>query len=122
MKSSFVFFTLIAFVSAGSLRQKRAPQNGVRRGGQTIVLKEVGGIPGNECMTFTNAGQAVNAACVNTAADRQVTPSTINGKNVLLIQRSFTAGFRRDLVNKQACLASNGQTLLAQDCATATPP
>lgn len=49
-----------------------------------------------------------------------MTPSTLNGKNVLLVQRSFTAGFRSDLVGKQACVGNNGTTFLAQDCATAT--
>lgn len=62
----------------------------------------------------------MDAACVDTAADRQITPSTLNGQNVLLVQRSFTAGFRADLVGKQACVGNNGTTFLAQDCATAT--
>lgn len=61
----------------------------------------------------------VDAACVNTAADRQMTPSTLGGQNVLLVQRTFTAGFRTDLVNKQACVGFNGTTFLAQDCAGA---
>lgn len=34
------------------------------------------------------------------------------------MQRSFTADFRADLVGVQACVASNGQTLLAEDCAS----
>lgn len=63
-------------------------------------------------------GEIVDAACVNTAADRQITPSTLNGQNVLLVQRTFTSGFRADLVNKQACVAFNGTTFLAQDCAS----
>lgn len=65
-------------------------------------------------------GEIVDAACVNTAADRQITPSTLNGQNVLLVQRSFTADFRSDLVNKQACVGNNGTTFLAQDCAAVT--
>jgi hypothetical protein len=60
----------------------------------------------------------VDAGCVNTAADRQITPfATSSGTNVLLIQRSFTAGFRPNLVNKQACVGFNGMTFLAHDCA-----
>lgn len=55
---------------------------------------------------------------MNTAADRQMTPSTLNGQNVLLVQRTFTADFRSDLVNKQACVGFNGTTFLAQDCAS----
>lgn len=57
---------------------------------------------------------------MNTAADRQMTPSTLNGEDVLLVQRTFTSDFRADLVNKQACVGFNGTTFLAQDCATAT--
>ncbi|KAH8655034.1 hypothetical protein BGZ60DRAFT_334955, partial [Tricladium varicosporioides] len=92
----------------------------VTRGATTIVMKEVGGIPGNECLTFRNNGEMVDAACVNTAADRQVTPSTSSsGASVLLVQRSFTADFRSDLVGKQACIGFNGTTFLAQDCAGA---
>ena len=63
----------------------------------------------------------VDAACVNTAADRQITPSTdASGNSVLLVQRTFTAGFRPDLVGVQACVGSNGTDFLAQDCATST--
>lgn len=65
-------------------------------------------------------GEIVDAACVNTAADRQMTPSTLNGQDALLVQRTFTAGFRSDLVNKQACVGFNGTTFLAQDCSTAS--
>jgi hypothetical protein len=64
-----------------------------------------------------SAGEMVDAACVNTAADRQVTPSTsASGANVLLVQRSFDAGFRADLVGKQACVGFNGTTFKAVDC------
>ncbi|KAH6721155.1 hypothetical protein BKA61DRAFT_728764 [Leptodontidium sp. MPI-SDFR-AT-0119] len=90
----------------------------VTRGADTIVMKEVGGIPGNECLTFRNNGEIVDAACVNTAADRQVTPSTnAAGANVLLVQRGFDAGFRPDLVGVQACIGFNGTTFKAVDCA-----
>lgn len=34
------------------------------------------------------------------------------------MQRSFSDGFRPDLVDVQACVASNGETLLAEDCAS----
>lgn len=62
-------------------------------------------------------GEIVDAACVNEAADRQITPSTLNGADVLLVQRSFTAGFRPDLVGVQACVGFNGTTFRAEDCA-----
>lgn len=58
----------------------------------------------------------VDAACVNTAADRQITPDTINGQSVLRVQRTFTAGFRPDLVGVDACVGFNGTTFLAEDC------
>lgn len=86
------------------------------RGATTIVLKETQGIPGNECITFRNNGEMVDAACVNTAADRQLQASTVNGQPVLAVQRSFTAGFRQDLVGVDACVGNNGTTFLAQPC------
>ncbi|KAJ4351454.1 uncharacterized protein N0V89_006796 [Didymosphaeria variabile] len=86
------------------------------RGATTIVLKETLGIPGNECITFRNNGEMVDAACVNTAADRQLQASTVNGQPVLAVQRSFTAGFRQDLVGVDACVGNNGTTFLAQPC------
>ncbi|KAF2014577.1 hypothetical protein BU24DRAFT_493153 [Aaosphaeria arxii CBS 175.79] len=89
-----------------------------QKGGNTLVLFEIGGVPGNECLTFRNNGEIVDAACVNEAADRQLTPGDINGTPVLVVQRSFSAGFRRDLVNAQACVGFNGTTFLAQDCAS----
>ena len=64
-------------------------------------------------------GEIVDAACVDTAVDRQLTPSTIAGADVLAVQRTFSAGFRPDLVTKQACVGFNGTDFLAQDCATA---
>ncbi|RWA12898.1 hypothetical protein EKO27_g2192 [Xylaria grammica] len=70
--------------------------------GATLVLKEVGGVLGNECLTFRNNGEIVDAACVNEAADRQITPATINGELALHVQRDFSAGFRADLVGVQA--------------------
>ena len=58
----------------------------------------------------------VDAACVNESADRQMTPDTINGQSVLRVQRSFTADFRPDLVNVQACVGFNGTDFKAVDC------
>ncbi|KAK4043253.1 hypothetical protein C8A01DRAFT_32570 [Parachaetomium inaequale] len=85
--------------------------------GSTQVLKEINGVPGNECLTFRNNGEIVDAACVNTAADRQLTPTTINGTPALLVQRSFSAGFRPDLVAPvRACVGFNGTHFRAEDC------
>jgi len=109
---------LLASLAAAVPVSKR--QTGLVRGPTTLVFFEVNGVPGNECLTFRNNGEIVDAACVNTAIDRQMTPSTFNGQNVLLVQRTFTADFRPDLVNKQVCVGFNGTDFLAQDCATAT--
>lgn len=63
-------------------------------------------------------GEIVDAACVNEAADRQLTPSTLNGEDVLLVQRSFSNGFRPDLVGKEVCVGFNGTHFRAEDCAS----
>ncbi|KIY74143.1 hypothetical protein CYLTODRAFT_439439 [Cylindrobasidium torrendii FP15055 ss-10] len=88
----------------------------------TLVFDEVGGIPGNTCLTFRNNGDIVDAACVNEAADRQFTPSTLNGQNVLLVQRGFSDGFRPDLVGVQACVGNNGTTFKALPCDNLADP
>lgn len=128
--------TLALFITSASAAVIQLRQNGgLLLGDQTLVLKESGGVPGNECITFRNngiiwsicilhqsnshgLGEMVDAACVNTAADRQLTPSTISGSDVLAVQRTFTAGFRQDLVGKEVCVGFNGTTFLAQDCAS----
>ncbi|CAK7222138.1 hypothetical protein SCUCBS95973_004739 [Sporothrix curviconia] len=89
--------------------------------GQTIVLFEVNGVPGNECLTFRNNGEIVDAACVDDSSDRQITPDTIDGQSVLRVQRTFTADFRPDLVGVQACIGFNGTDFKAVDCSGAQP-
>jgi hypothetical protein len=64
-----------------------------------------------------DAGEIVDAACVNTAADRQLTPSTLSGVDVLAVQRKFSNGFRQDLVDAEACVGFNGTHIKALDCA-----
>ncbi|KAL6703842.1 hypothetical protein ACN47E_009061 [Coniothyrium glycines] len=108
----------IVMASAGVIHNRQNGNVELQKGRQTLVLREVGGIPGNECLTFRNNGEIVDAACVNTAADRQVTPSTVGGNNVLAVQRSFSSGFRPDLVNTDACVGFNGTHFKATDCAT----
>ncbi|KZV89201.1 hypothetical protein EXIGLDRAFT_561816, partial [Exidia glandulosa HHB12029] len=92
------------------------------RGAQTLVFDEVNGVPGNTCLTFRNNGEIVDAACVLEAADRQLTPSTLGPAPVLLVQRSFSAGFRPDLVDVQACVGNNGTHFLALPCAGLADP
>ncbi|ORY64846.1 uncharacterized protein BCR38DRAFT_457164 [Pseudomassariella vexata] len=101
-------------VSAMVVEPRHRNQNG---NNNTQVLKEIGGIPGNECLTFRNNGEIVDAACVNEAADRQMTPTTLNGESVLQVQRSFSADFRADLVGVDACVGFNGTHFRAEDCA-----
>ncbi|KAH8898371.1 hypothetical protein GQ53DRAFT_759620 [Thozetella sp. PMI_491] len=118
MKFTIATAILAASASAAVIDIRQASK--VTKGGTTLVFKEINGVPGNECLTFRNNGEIVDAACVNTAADRQITPSTLNGDSVLLVQRSFSNGFRPDLVNKQVCVGFNSTHFLAQDCATTT--
>ncbi|KAI0914339.1 hypothetical protein F4823DRAFT_558034 [Ustulina deusta] len=101
--------------AAGSTTTNNGSANNTTTG-STLVLKEIGGVPGNECLTFRNNGEIVDAACVNDAADRQITPSTINGASALQVQRSFSAGFRADLVGVQACVGFNSTHFRASDC------
>ncbi len=61
-------------------------------------------------------GEIVDAACVNAAADRQLTPDTVNGQAVLRVQRAFSAGFRPDLVDVEACVGFNGTDFKALPC------
>ncbi|KAK6069834.1 hypothetical protein SCUP234_10413, partial [Seiridium cupressi] len=94
-----------------------ANNNASAASGSTQVLKEVGGVPGNECFTFRNNGEIVDAACVNTAADRQITPTTLSSRSsAIKVQRTFTAGFRADLVGVDACVGFNGTHFRAEDC------
>lgn len=50
------FFTVTA--SAVALSSRQNGNGALQRGAQTIVLKELGGVPGNECLTFRNNGTA----------------------------------------------------------------
>ncbi|KAK0649806.1 hypothetical protein B0T16DRAFT_290678, partial [Cercophora newfieldiana] len=111
-----VFLGAFATTSAAAVGSTVVPQ-AVQRGATTLVLKEVNGVPGNECLTSRNNGEIVDAACVNTAADRQLTPSKLNGADVLLVQRTFSNGFRPDLVGKVACVGLNGSHFRAEGCA-----
>ncbi|GJC81472.1 hypothetical protein ColLi_04310 [Colletotrichum liriopes] len=136
MKFTAVLYLALASSVAAMPTEDLSKRQTVNRGQDTLVFKEQGGVPGNECLTFRNngnfqhraknlvprsnmlLGEIVNAACVNTAADRQITPSTRNGQDVLLVQRSFSNGFRPDLVNKEACVGFNGTAFRAEDCAS----
>ncbi|KAK4222138.1 hypothetical protein QBC38DRAFT_402077 [Podospora fimiseda] len=111
-------FTALAFLSAlaTSTAQVVIVPPGPQRGPNTIVFKEINGVKNNECLTFTNNGNIVNAACAWTHADRQVTPGKILGTDVLIIQRSWIPQFRPDLAGKTACIAFNQTDFRAEDC------
>ncbi|TVY84047.1 hypothetical protein LSUE1_G003685 [Lachnellula suecica] len=118
--SSFALYALASGAAVKAAATAATKATAITKGATTIVMKEVGGIAGNECLTFRNNGEMVDAACVNTAADRQVTASTsASGADILLVQRTFTAEFRPDLVSAQACVGFNGTTFKAVDCAGA---
>ncbi|KAJ8118498.1 hypothetical protein OPT61_g531 [Boeremia exigua] len=115
---SFTCLLFTAIASAAVITTRQNNNGALQKGTQTLVLREEGGVPGNECLTFRNNGEIVDAACVNTAADRQLTPSTVGGADVLAVQRSFSNGFRPDLVNTQACVGFNGTHFKALNCAS----
>lgn len=53
------FLTSVLFAASASAAVIASRQNGggaLQKGAQTLVLTEVGGIPGNECLTFRNNG------------------------------------------------------------------
>jgi hypothetical protein len=56
-------FAVLGTVSAIPAKGQKAASavasaaTGVVRGASTIVMKEVGGVPGNECLTFRNNGE-----------------------------------------------------------------
>jgi hypothetical protein len=52
----FTSFLLAASASAAVITRQQTGNSGLQRRRQTLVLKEVGGIPGNECLTFRNNG------------------------------------------------------------------
>ncbi|KAK4184850.1 hypothetical protein QBC35DRAFT_440662 [Podospora australis] len=114
----FTGLALLGVLASSATAQVVIVPPGAVKGPNTLVFKEIGGVPNNECLTFTNNGNIVNAACALTHADRQVTPGKILGTDVLVIQRSFAAGFRNDLVGKTACVAFNQQLNIfrAEDC------
>lgn len=51
---AITLFTITVF--GGVISNRQNIDVGLQRGRQTIVLKEVGGVPGNECLTFRNNG------------------------------------------------------------------
>jgi hypothetical protein len=65
----FAHILVVSFVAFGSVSAIPANGNkaanvaasvvtGISRGASTIVMKEVGGVPGNECLTFRNNGKS----------------------------------------------------------------
>lgn len=58
---SFVAFRSVSAIPAKGHKAANAAAStaaGISRGASTIVMKEVGGVPGNECLTFRNNGKS----------------------------------------------------------------
>ncbi|KAJ7152861.1 hypothetical protein C8R46DRAFT_1006728 [Mycena filopes] len=90
----------------------------VTRSSGTLSLADTKGAAGEQCLTFRNNGEIVEAACVTTSVDRQITPATnAAGLPVLLVERSFGAAQAAPLVGVQPCIGFNGTDFLASDCA-----
>ncbi|KAF5366305.1 hypothetical protein D9758_005730 [Tetrapyrgos nigripes] len=88
-----------------------------RNGGTVILADKAVPIPGNECVTFRNNGEMVEAACVAAAVDRQVTPgTTASGQSVLFVERQFDQAQAARLVGVQPCVGFNGTHFRAEDC------
>ena len=47
---------LLAPLTATAATLPKRQNAALKKGGQTLVLKEQGGVPGNECLTFRNNG------------------------------------------------------------------
>ncbi|KAJ7578680.1 hypothetical protein C8J56DRAFT_968767 [Mycena floridula] len=92
-----VSFSLCLAVSLGFAAQALAV---VTRTGSTVILTDTTAkFAGPECITFRNNGEIVEAACVDSAVDRQITPATNSaGAAVLLVERSFGAAQAPSLV------------------------
>ncbi|KAF8195232.1 hypothetical protein K438DRAFT_1587309, partial [Mycena galopus ATCC 62051] len=85
----------------------------------TLSLADNNGVRGEQCITFTNNGDIVEAACVTSSVDRQITPATnAAGLPVLLIEHSYSSAQAAPLVGVSPCIGSNGTDFLAQDCST----
>ncbi|KAJ4983194.1 hypothetical protein SVAN01_11294 [Stagonosporopsis vannaccii] len=116
MRFCMAIFFAAGAASAAVITNRQSGHGLLEIGAQTLVLKEVGGVPGNECLTFRNNGEIVDAACVTTSEDRQLTPSSVGGADVLAVQRDFSNGFRPDLVDTTPCVGFNGTHFKALDC------
>jgi len=58
---SFVAFRSVSAIPGKGHKAANAAAStaaGISRGASTIVMKEVGGVPGNECLTFRNNGKS----------------------------------------------------------------
>ena len=91
---------------------------GVQRVGGTLVLADTAaGRRPNECLTVRNNGELVEAACVNTAVDRQFTPGrTAAGADVVFVERQFGAAQAARLVGVEPCLGFTGTQFRVEDC------
>ncbi|KAJ6476874.1 hypothetical protein C8R45DRAFT_833640 [Mycena sanguinolenta] len=111
-----MLFTPVVLVFASS-----ALAAGVTRTSGTLSLADNNGVAGEQCITYRNNGEIVEAACVTTSVDRQITPATnAAGLPVLFVERFFGAAQAAPLVGVQPCIGFNGTDFLATDCSTLT--
>ncbi|KAJ7734136.1 hypothetical protein B0H16DRAFT_1327703 [Mycena metata] len=93
----------------------------VTRTSGKLSLADNNGVSGEQCITFRNDGEIVEAACVTTSVDRQITPAiTAVGLPVLLVERSFGAAQAASLIGVTPCIGFNGTDFIASDCNTLT--
>ena len=62
---------LVSISSASAVVISSRQTGALKKGAQTLVLKEVGGVPGNECITFRNNGTVSSNFYANTLTRKQ---------------------------------------------------
>lgn len=65
LQSLSVVLCIVSLVAAAPRKPQGSSVAGttVTRGAQTLVLSEVNGVPGNECLTFRNNGTITAWSC-----------------------------------------------------------
>ncbi|TFL05058.1 hypothetical protein BDV98DRAFT_589786 [Pterulicium gracile] len=105
-------------IFAAVLLGSQAVHAQVQHVGGTLVLADTAaGRRPNECLTVRNNGELVEAACVNTAVDRQFTPGrTAASVDVVFVERQFDAAQAARLVGVEPCLGFTGTQFRVEDC------
>ncbi|KAJ7710094.1 hypothetical protein B0H14DRAFT_3902770 [Mycena olivaceomarginata] len=108
--------------ACSSARNRRLDWKGAIHAYQLApLLADDNGVQGEQCITFRNNGEIVEAACVTTAVDRQITPGTNGaGLPVLLVERSFGAAQATPLLTASTAvtLSAAGELVAGTACST----